>query len=362
MFRFSRSSFHLHLIGSFSLFSLSSFSSSVPVSLPVSYCDFDESCHVHYDSSQILSNWSSTHSIQIKRLYEPKTERELERLLRHHQYHKIKIRPIGTGLSPNGLSFPSKINEDVISVHNFNQIQVDPVNKIVTVGAGATVANILKELSKYGLTLENFSSIQEQQIAGWTQVAAHGTGCLLPTVEEQIISMKVVTPNEGVLSLSDKNLSPIFKFAKVGLGSVGVVTELKLKCIPRHFLKEETKNYDRNTIRSLHYSRLRNYRHVRYMWIPYTPMVVSVISNPLHSPSTSSSTQTTTSKATQEFINLIKANQPSGSPLTDEYLRNQGFGSLRDLALGIDPLNLQVVIPYVTSVIFLFFTCSTSRE
>ena len=39
-----------------------------------------------------------------------------------------------------------------------------------------SVSKILKELKKDGLTLQNFSSIQEQQIGGWTQVAAHGTG------------------------------------------------------------------------------------------------------------------------------------------------------------------------------------------
>lgn len=49
------------------------------------------------------------------------------------------------------------------------------------VGAGTTVAKVLKELEKHSLTLENFSSIQEQQIGGWTQVAAHGTGSSLST-------------------------------------------------------------------------------------------------------------------------------------------------------------------------------------
>ena len=41
------------------------------------------------------------------------------------------------------------------------------------------------------LLSQNFSSIQEQQMAGWMQVGAHGTGCRLPSVEEQIIRMQV---------------------------------------------------------------------------------------------------------------------------------------------------------------------------
>ncbi|CAE7667041.1 unnamed protein product [Symbiodinium microadriaticum] len=150
----------------------------------------------------------------------------------------------------------------------------------VTVGSGASVRNVLNALSAYGLTLENFSSIQEQQMAGWTQVAAHGTGCGLPTVEEQIVEMKIATPAEGILTLSDAKLPRLYRLAKVGLGSVGVVTELTLRCIPKLNLKEDTIVLQRDDVSDGHYDRLRQCRHVRYMWIPYTSCVVSVTSNP----------------------------------------------------------------------------------
>lgn len=76
-----------------------------------------------------------------------------------------------------------------ISLRNLNAIRVNTTQGTVTVGAGATVADLLKVLSSHGLTLENFSSIQEQQLGGWTQVAAHGTGISLATVEEQVGGM-----------------------------------------------------------------------------------------------------------------------------------------------------------------------------
>jgi L-galactono-1,4-lactone dehydrogenase len=327
----------------------------------------DEECLVGYESSQILSNWSSTHSINISKIYEPKTVRELERLLKYYQAKKLKIRPVGTALSPNGISFPD-VGSDAVTVHHFNHITVDQRKNIVTVGAGATVADVLKELAKYGLTLENFSSIQEQQIGGWTQVAAHGTGVTLSTVEEQIIEMKLVSPMEGLLTLSERNLPKVFQYAKVGLGSFGVVTEVTMRCIPQLSLREETTLFDRETIERLHYERLRDYRHVRYMWIPYTPTVVSVVSNP-----TSTTTQqlsvpesqslTAEKLPTQELINVIKAPQAlsSHSPPSDEFLVGQGFGNLRDLALGIDPLNLQVTsIVTITSPLSLSLTISNN--
>jgi L-galactono-1,4-lactone dehydrogenase len=317
----------------------------------------DENCHVSFESQQHLSNWSSTHLADVRRVYEPKTERELERLLRYYQEKKQKIRPVGTALSPNGISFPDP-GSDAVTVHHFNQIQVDPKKLVVKVGAGATVADVLKELSKYGLTLENFSSIQEQQIAGWTQIAAHGTGCLLPTVEEQIIEMKLVTPNAGLLTLSEENLPNGFRFAKVALGSFGVMTEATMRCIPELSLCEETTVLDRNTIRNSHYNRLRDYRHVRYMWIPYTSSVVSVVSNPVtnQSPPTVTTQEPIAPSSseglpTRALINVIKQSKSNTSPSPkDEFLIQQGFGSLRDIALGVgNPLDLQVTSSIITS-------------
>jgi FAD/FMN-containing dehydrogenase len=87
------------------------------------------------------------------------------------------------------------------------------------VGGGAIVRNVLKELNRYGLTLSNFSSIQEQQVAGWTQVAAHGTGCTLPTVDEMIVRMQLVSPTQGIVTLSETSNAELFRFAKVGLVS-----------------------------------------------------------------------------------------------------------------------------------------------
>lgn len=133
---------------------------------------------VSFETGHDLTNWSATHSCQPMRVYEPKSAQEVCRVLESHHKNKTKIRPIGTGLSPNGIGMA---NTDLISLSAMDYVEVDSGRRLVTVGAGARVADILKELAKYDLTLENFSSIQEQQIAGWTQVAAHGTGCTLPT-------------------------------------------------------------------------------------------------------------------------------------------------------------------------------------
>ena len=64
-------------------------------------------------------------------------------------------------------------------------------------------------------------------------------------------------------------------------GSLGVVTELTLQCIPQMNLLEQSSVCDRNKMSvNDHVDRLRTYRHVRYMWVPFTDTVVIVTSNP----------------------------------------------------------------------------------
>lgn len=72
----------------------------------------------------------------------------------------------------------------------------------------------------------------------------------------------------------------LFHMARVGLGSLGVVTEVTLQCVPAHELVEHTYVATSSEVRRQHAQLLRNNKHVRYMWIPYTHDVVVVTNNP----------------------------------------------------------------------------------
>jgi L-galactono-1,4-lactone dehydrogenase len=110
-------------------------------------------------------------------------------------------------------------------------LHVDPVLGRVTLQAGARLEVALAALRAAGWTLQNFSSIKEQQVGGWTQAGCHGTGATLPPVEETVVALKLVTPAKGTLLLSDAadNNRELFHLAKLGLGALGVVVEVTLQ-------------------------------------------------------------------------------------------------------------------------------------
>jgi L-galactono-1,4-lactone dehydrogenase len=330
-------------------------------------CDFDRLCGVEYESGHTMMNWSSTHASTPQRIYHPKSPQEVVRVLQsfHQQAEQlqtqqlssksIKIRPVGTALSPNGIGLAaSSIRTDggqldnmncALSLSHLDDIRVDTRRQEVTVGAGAKVSTVLSELGKHGLTLSNFSSIQEQQIGGWTQVSAHGTGCKLSTVDEMIVRMQLATPTEGLITLSSAANNHLFQFAKVGLGCLGVVTELTLKCMPQISLRETTTIFNRGNVEKDHLHRLRNFRHVRYMWVPYTDTVVSVVSNP-----TSTEDVTPSSSASRPSPVTDVATQPLSQLVWDlkllpgvsrTVINSLSFSQLRDILLDHSPLDVE---------------------
>lgn len=297
-------------------------------SLLVSYCDDN----ISQERNPIISNWSETRKFIPSTLYEPKNVDELLSLYRGSDK---KLRPIGSALSPNGVSM-SKNGSSAVALSNLDTIMVEPDKLRATVGAGIKVCEVLKELQKYDLTLQNFSAIQDQQMGGWTAVAAHGTGCKLPTVEEQIISFDLVTPGKGLLKNITNDSNPqLFQMAKVGLGSLGVVSQMTVGCIPRFNLSEVTFSSSRKDIEHGHKDRLSNFRHVRYMWYPYSHSMVAVVCHP----STSKPSELNIVHNT-EIHKLALELLPN---LEKSHITSLGIPSVRDILLDINPLDLELV-------------------
>ena len=99
-------------------------------------------------------------------------------------------------------------------------------------------------------------------------------------MEEQIESMVIVTPAFGRVELSEGKHPHLFSLAKAGLGSLGIVTELTLKCVPEFNLKERIFTTSLSSLRENHVKLLQTFRHVRYHYIPHTDVVVVAVCDP----------------------------------------------------------------------------------
>ena len=104
--------------------------------------------------------------------------------------------------------------------------------ELVEVEAGITLHRLGKELADRGLAMENQGDIDRQQLAGALSTATHGTGIGFPNLSAQVVALRLVTAGGEVLELSEKSDADAWRAARVGLGALGVITRVTLRCVP----------------------------------------------------------------------------------------------------------------------------------
>lgn len=288
-----------------------------------------------------LVNWSGTHAVSTDRYYTPENLEQLKAIVAEAHRTSSKLRPVGSGLSPNAIGFSKNGMINLALMDSI--VSVDHQKKRVTVQAGARISQVVDELRPHGLTLQNFASIMEQQVGGFTQVSAHGTGATIPPVDEQVVAVKLITPAAGQIDLSIDDDDPsLFKLARTSLGLLGVVAELTLQCVPTHYLVERTFTASHDEVRHNHATWLSENKHLRYMWIPHTDTVVVVACNPVSSDK-SGKNESQQSVFSTEAHKLAPARQLLKSVRHNEVnaqnIDNLSFTELRDELLSVDPLN-----------------------
>jgi L-galactono-1,4-lactone dehydrogenase len=304
----------------------------------------DEEPALLESETTLLLNWSGTHAVEVQNqnFYEPNSIAEVEHIIASCHKYGRKIRPVGSALSPNGIAFQK---EGMISMVNLDQIvEVDEENRTVTVQAGARVSQVVEALRPYGLTLPNLASIAEQQMGGFVQVGAHGTGREIAPVDHYVTRLKLVTPAQGLVTLTEAN-GTIFQLAKVGLGCLGVVVEVTMQCIPAHRLVEHTFVLKRQEAIDRLDELLNGHKHMRYMWIPNTDAVVCVTNDPEdQSPEIPDQPAKSVEERCRPLTDLLlEVTAGSANEYTKETVKGMGFGELRDALLAVDPLNIEHV-------------------
>ena len=311
------------------------------------------------DEPTTILNWSGTHSVQLNpgTYHEPESVSELVSLVDEAYRNGTHIRPVGSALSPNGLAFDPR---GMVCLSNLDKIiSVDKENMTVTVQAGARVSQVIEALRPHSLTLPNLASIAEQQIGGFVSVGAHGTGATIPPCDDFVTGLTLVTPSEhGVVKMTEKTHGPLFRLARLGLGGLGILSEVTLKVVPSHSLVEQTKVLTRDEAKKQLNTLLKRHKHIRYMWIPYEDAVVVVTNDDVNDLPllgagteiddgkggkkkivTDADIQTKYSRNVQfeplhKLLQILLDNKPDFD-IDEGTINEMGFGDLRDLILAL---------------------------
>jgi len=108
-------------------------------------------------------------------------------------------------------------------------LDADRASGLVRVEAGIRLHALSAELHSRGLAMPNLGDIDVQSLAGALSTGTHGTGARLPNLSAQVSEMELVLADGSERTLSGGDA---LRAARVGLGALGVVVAVTLRCVP----------------------------------------------------------------------------------------------------------------------------------
>lgn len=116
-------------------------------------------------------------------------------------------------------------------------LDVDTSSGLVRTQAGISIRELSRRLDAHGLAMENLGDIDAQSVAGAISTATHGTGARLRNIAAQVVELTLVLADGSTLVCSPERDAELFRAARVGLGALGVVAEVTLRCVPAFTLR-----------------------------------------------------------------------------------------------------------------------------
>jgi L-gulonolactone oxidase len=138
----------------------------------------------------------------------------------------------------------------------------------VTVQAGIRLFELNERLAERGLAMPNLGDIDRQSIAGATATATHGTGAGLGNIATAIVGIELVAGDGTVVRADEQHDPELLRVARVGLGALGIVTEVTLRCVPAFNLHARETIEPLDDLLSEFADTMHSTDHVEFFWMP----------------------------------------------------------------------------------------------
>lgn len=214
------------------------------------------------------SNWARNQRVEHASRYLPKTELELQQIVRHATANNLRIKAVGSGHSFTAIALAEEI---LVDLSHYDQVlEIDKIKNTVTVQSGIQLSKLNLELHKNGLAMQNLGDISYQTIAGAISTSTHGTGLKFTGMANQVVGMRIVLADSSAVDCSLEVNAELFRCARVGLGALGLISTVTLQLVSAFNLSviEEPMRVDDVLANLDHY--VESNDHFEFFWVPHT--------------------------------------------------------------------------------------------
>ena len=118
--------------------------------------------------------------------------------------------------------------------------------------------------------MENMGDIAYQSIAGAISTATHGTGARFGGIATQVAGMRIIAGDGSIIDCSPERDPEVFHTARVGLGALGVISEVTLRAVAAFNLRAVESPVRVDDLLASLDEHVADNDHFEFFWVPHT--------------------------------------------------------------------------------------------
>lgn len=187
------------------------------------------------------------------------------------------VKPVGTGHSFTPAAATTGVRLNLAALSGI--VSLSRASKLVRVRAGTPLTELNVELARQGLAMPNLGDIDVQTVSGALATGTHGTGKDYGCLSTFVVELELVTGTGEVLRCSREQNPEVFLAALVGVGAVGVVTEVTLRCVDAFVLHADERPTPLADVLAGLDEHVGGNDHFEFYWMPYTDKTLTKANN-----------------------------------------------------------------------------------
>jgi FAD-linked oxidoreductase len=216
---------------------------------------------------RVWRNWAGTATAAPARWRRPRSEAEIATAVKDAAASGLTVRALGSGHSFTAVAATSGVALDLSGWTGITA--ADTRTGLVTVRSGTPLRALNAELSGLGLAMANLGDIDVQTVAGALATGTHGTGARLGGLATQVEALELVLADGSVAACSASARPDLFAAARIGLGALGVVTSVTLRCVPAFTLLADERPLPVDEVLEQFDELAEGNDHFEFYWFPY---------------------------------------------------------------------------------------------
>jgi L-gulono-1,4-lactone dehydrogenase len=212
-------------------------------------------------------NWAGNVTTVPARWYRPASAAGISDAVCAAARDGLTVRAVGSGHSFTPVAATTGAALDLCRWTGITA--ADTRTGLVTVRSGTRLRDLNADLHRLGLALANMGDIDVQTVAGAISTGTHGTGSALGGIATQVEDLELIVADGSAVRCSARHRPDLFAAARVGLGALGIITEVTLRCVPSFVLAAEEGPQPLDEVIARFGELAAGNDHFEFYWFPY---------------------------------------------------------------------------------------------